>query len=107
MKTFDPKLFTGGWFVGDFEPSIWNTKEFEVGYKYHAAGEPWAAHYHEHMDEITFLLEGTMQMQGQTLTGPVIFLLDRNEIADPEFVTDCKVFVIKAPSVPGDKVEIK
>ena len=59
------------------------------------------------MDEITFLLEGTMQMQGQTLTGPVIFLLERNEIADPEFVTDCKVFVIKAPSVPGDKVETK
>jgi len=48
-----------------------------------------------------------MQMQGQTLTGPVIFLLERQEIADPEFVTDCKVFVIKAPSVPGDKVETK
>ena len=107
MKLFDPKDYQGGWFIGDFEPSIWRTSAYEVGYKHHVAGEPWAAHYHEHMDEITFLLEGTMQMQGQTLTGPVIFLLERHEIADPEFVTDCKVFVIKAPSVPGDKVEIK
>ena len=107
MKLFDPKDYQGGWFIGDFEPSIWRTSAYEVGYKHHVAGEPWAAHYHEHMDEITFLLEGTMQMQGQTLTGPVIFLLERGEIADPEFVTDCKVFVIKAPSVPGDKVEIQ
>ena len=107
MKLYDPSDYIGGWFIGDFEPSIWRTSAYEVGYKHHVAGEPWAAHYHEHMDEITFLLEGTMQMQGQTLTGPVIFLLERNEIADPEFVTDCKVFVIKAPSVPGDKVEIQ
>jgi len=107
VKLFDPNGYRGGWFVGDFEPSIWRTSAYEVGYKHHVAGEPWAAHYHEHMDEITFLLEGTMQMQGQTLTGPVIFLLERGEIADPEFVTDCKVFVIKAPSVPGDKVEIQ
>jgi len=46
-----------------------------------------------------------MQLQGHTVTGPVIFLLERNEIADPVFVTDCRVFVVKSPSVPGDKVE--
>ena len=106
MKLFDPDVFTGGWFIGKFEPSIWNTSAFEVGYKHHIAGEPWAAHYHEHVDEITFLLEGTMHISGQTITGPVIFLLDRYEIADPIFVTDCKVFIVKTPSVPGDKILI-
>lgn len=58
------------------------------------------------MDELTFLLEGTMRICGETITGPVIFELRRGEVADPEFLTDCKVFVVKSPSVPGDKVEV-
>lgn len=107
MRVFDPDTFKGGWFIGDFEPSIWRTTGYEVGYKHHIAGEPWAAHFHDHMDEVTFLLEGTMRIQGQLLTGPVIFLLNRGEIADPEFVTDCKVFIIKTPSVPGDKIIVR
>lgn len=106
MKLFDPNEFKGGWFIGDFEPSIWRATGFEIGYKHHIAGEAWPAHYHEHMDEVTFLLEGTMQICNQTITGPIIFLIGRNEIADPEFITDCKVFIIKTPSVPGDKVLI-
>lgn len=106
MKLYDPTSFKGGWFIGDFEPSIWRTSAYEVGYKHHIAGEPWPAHYHEHMDEVTFLLEGTMRMQDQVLTGPVLFLIERNDVADPAFVTDCKVFIVKAPSVPGDKIEI-
>ena len=106
MKLFDPKDYQGGWFIGDFEPSIWRTSAYEVGYKHHTAGEPWPTHYHEHMDELTFLLSGTMIRQGQTMTGPVIFELSRGEIADPVFVTDCTIFIIKAPSVPGDKVVV-
>lgn len=107
MKTYDLDQFIGGWFVGDFAPAILRTSAFEAGYKHHLAGEPWDAHYHEHMEEITLLLEGTMQIRGKTLVGPVLFLLERNEPADPIFVTDCKVFVIKTPSVPGDKVVIE
>lgn len=106
MRTYDPNGMTGGWFIGDFEPSVWRTTAYEVGYKHHKAGESWPTHYHEHMDEVTFLLEGEMQICGEYLKGPVIFVLDRMEIADPVFLTDCKVFVVKSPSVPGDKVEI-
>lgn len=106
MKTFNPDDFTQGWFIGDFTPSIWRTSAFEFGYKHHKAGEEWDVHYHEHMDEVTFLLEGQMRIQGALLVGPVLFLLERGEVADPEFLTDCKVFVIKAPSVPGDKVVV-
>lgn len=106
MIIYELEDFKGGWFVGDFEPSIWRTKDFEVGYKHHMAGEAWPIHYHEHADELTLLLEGTMTLQGKTLQGPLIFTLDRGEIADPVFVTDCKVFVVKAPSIPGDKIEV-
>ena len=36
-----------GWFVGDFEPSVYKTKEFEVGYFTHKKGEKWPFHYHK------------------------------------------------------------
>jgi hypothetical protein len=106
MKTYDIDQFTGGWFVGDFTPAIIRTTAFEAGYKHHVAGESWPVHYHEHMEEVTLLLEGEMHIRGKILKGPCLFLLERNEPADPVFVTDCKVFVIKTPSVPGDKVII-
>jgi hypothetical protein len=106
MKVYDTEQFICGWFIGDFTPSVIRTTAYEAGYKLHAAGEKWPVHYHEHMDEINFLLEGEMVIQGKTLIGPCVFLLERNEIADPIFVTDCKIFIIKTPSVPGDKVII-
>jgi hypothetical protein len=32
-----------------------------------------------------------------------IFILRKNEVADPVFLEDCEVFIVKTPSVPGDK----
>ena len=31
----------GGWFVGNFEPSVFKTKNFEVGYLEHKKGDLW------------------------------------------------------------------
>jgi len=53
------------------------------------------------------LVDGVMRIQDQILVGPTIFLLKKGEIADPEFLADCQVVVIKTPSVPGDKIEVK
>ena len=35
-----------GWFIGDFEPSVLKTKDFEVGVLVHPKGEKWPAHFH-------------------------------------------------------------
>ena len=35
-----------GWFIGDFEPSVLKTNEFEVGVLTHKKGEKWPKHYH-------------------------------------------------------------
>lgn len=103
MKTFDPNIMHRGWYVGDFEPTAYKTKAFEVSVMSHKKGEVWAAHYHEQSDEINYLLEGSMTINGELLEAPVIFVIERSEIADPEFLTDCKLVVIKTPSAPGDK----
>ena len=34
MKIFNFKKMKGGWFVGDFLPTAFKTKNFEVSYKF-------------------------------------------------------------------------
>ena len=103
MEIFDPNIMHRGWFVGGFEPNAYKTNLFEVGILTHKAGEYWAAHYHKESDEINYLLEGEMILNNILLTAPIIFIIKKNEVAEPIFITDCKLVVIKTPSVPGDK----
>ena len=36
-----------------------------------------------------------------------VFVFDKGEVADPIFLEDCKLIVVKIPSIPSDKFEIK
>lgn len=94
---------TGGWFVGNFDPSALRTPDFEVGYKFHPKGEKWDKHYHKKGVEITYLIRGKMQIQNKILTSGDIFIIFPNEVADPVFLEDCEVVIVKSPSVVGDK----
>lgn len=106
MKTFDPSTMVRGYFIGDFEPTAYRTSGFEISLMVHKQGELWDAHYHERSDEINYLMEGRMTINGELLEAPVIFVIEQGEIADPRFLTDCKLIVVKTPSAPGDKVII-
>ncbi len=107
MKTYDASQFLGGWFIGDFQDSVYRTKDFEVCYKFHPKGEIWPAHFHKLSDEINYLIEGKMTIDGTNiLEGPIVFVIEKNEIATPEFFTDCKLIVVKIPSVIGDKYNV-
>ena len=39
IKMNNIKNMTRGWFIGNFEPSVYKTKDFEVGYLTHNKGE--------------------------------------------------------------------
>ncbi len=95
-----------GWFIGNFEPSALKTDQFEVGVLTHKKGEHWPEHYHKKAIEINLLVEGHMIIQEQELKSGDIFTMLPQEIADPIFLEDCTVVVIKVPSVPGDKYEV-
>ena len=103
MEIFKLADFYRGWYVGNFEPSCFKTNDFEVGYLFHPKGEKWPAHYHKLATEINLLIEGEMFLNGVKLSVGEIFILKPYEIADPIFLTDCKILVIKTPSLPGDK----
>lgn len=107
MKTYKMNEMKGGWFIGDFEPSILKTKNFEVGVLHHHKGEIWPKHKHKHLEEYNYLLSGKMRIHNTVINAGDFFVFERGEIADPIFLEDCVVIVIKVPSVPGDKVIIK
>jgi quercetin dioxygenase-like cupin family protein len=92
-----------GWFIGDFEPSVYKTAEFEVGYLQHKKDEVWKAHYHSVGTEINYLIRGKMIIQNTELKAGDIFVLYPGEIADPIFLEDCELIVVKTPSIPNDK----
>ena len=106
MDIVKMKDMMGGWFVGNFEPTVYKTSEFEVCFKEHTAGEKWDKHYHKLGTEINYLVEGKMIIQNKELNTGDIFIIYPNEIADPIFLEDCKVLIVKTPSVPGYKYVI-
>jgi quercetin dioxygenase-like cupin family protein len=107
MQVFKSTEMKNGWFIGNFEPSVLWTPEFEVGVLKHSKGEIWKAHYHKAATEYNYLVSGEMTIQGRHLTSGDIFVLDRYEVADPDFLTDCTVVVVKTPSDPKDKYTVE
>lgn len=98
--------FTRGWLIGDFEPSLVRTKDFEVGILNHKKDEVWPKHYHKLADEYNVLVKGKMNVNGVELNTGDVFVIEKNEVAEPKFLEDCTVLVIKVPSVIGDKYEV-
>ena len=106
MKTAKLSDFTRGWFRGDFEPSVMRTPLFEVGILTHKKGEEWPAHYHKHATEYNVLLDGRMRIAGEIVKAGDVFWFEPGDVADPEFLEDCRVCVVKRPSIIGDKYEV-
>lgn len=92
-----------GWVIGDFEPSLLRTKDFEVGILKHPKGEKWPAHYHKIATEYNVLVSGSMRLCGTELAAGDTFILEPNEVADPIFYEDCTIVCIKVPSDTKDK----
>ena len=106
MKTYKLEDMTRGWFIGDFEPSVLRTSSFEVGLLSHEKGTKWSPHYHKQAVEYNVLVSGLMKIQDIVIHPGDIFVLGKYEVADPEFLEDCRVLCVKTPSVKDDKYEV-
>lgn len=103
MKRYRFEQMKGGWFVGNFEPTAFKTDGAEVCWKYHPKGERWPAHYHAVATEINLLVKGSMRLNGELFGEGEIFVVEPGEVAEPEFLADCHLVVVKVPSLPDDK----
>jgi len=93
----------GGWFIGDFEPSAYQTDQFEVCYKQHPKGEKWDAHYHKRATEINLLISGTMKINDKLIEAGSIFIIEPYCVSEPTFLEDCTLVVVKTVSDPEDR----
>ena len=103
MKFFNLKSFIGGWIVGNFEPSIIKTDDFEIGIKNYNAGESESRHLHKIAEEITIIVSGKVLMNNVEYTNGDIIFIGKNESTDFNAIEDTVTCVVKIPSVINDK----
>lgn len=105
MRTSNIKSFTNGWFIGNFEPSLDKTKDFEIAHHFYPKDFKGTPHTHRIAIEYNYIVSGKLTASGKTLEAGDIFIYDPNDISDVTFLEDTNLIVIKTPSVPGDKYE--
>jgi hypothetical protein len=103
MQQFNLKNFVKWWFIGDFIPTLLNTKDFEIAIKYYITWDHESAHYHAIAQEFTIVTSGVFQMNKKELRKNDIILLSPWEVAEFECIKDGTTIVIKTPSVKNDK----
>jgi mannose-6-phosphate isomerase-like protein (cupin superfamily) len=103
MKKYVLNEMVGGWFIGNFEPSVYNSKDFEVCLKRYKKGDKEAAHFQHTATEYTLVVSGRIRLGERHFGENEIIEIPPLEIADFESLTDSIVVAIKTPSNPSDK----
>lgn len=96
---------TGGWFVGDFTPSILRSPSFEVAVRHYRAGDTEPHHWQVVATEITAVVSGEVELGGHVLRAGDVILLEPGEQDASAFraLTDAVLVAVKTPSLPDDK----
>ncbi len=92
-----------GWFIGDFEPSLFKTKDFEVGVKFYKAGDIEPEHFHKIATEFTVILQGEVKMLNKFYNRGEILKIKPGISTNFEAITDVITVVVKIPSTINDK----
>jgi quercetin dioxygenase-like cupin family protein len=103
MKVNKLSEFTKGWVVGNFEPSLFKTDDFEVAVKTYKKGDYEAKHYHKVATEITVISKGRVLMNNQLYEEGDIITIEPGEATDFRAINDVITTVIKFPCVKDDK----
>lgn len=103
MKSANLNEMTKGWFVGDFSPTLYSTRDCEVAVKSYSAGDKEQKHFHKIATEITVIVSGRVRMAGREWGPGDIVLLEPGEATDFEALTDTVNVVVKLPGAKDDK----
>lgn len=103
MKHFSLDDMVGGWFVGAFSPTAFNTGSCEVAVKRYKAGDCEALHHHRVATEITVLVSGEVEMLGKTWGAGDIVVLEPGVATNFRALTDAVNVVVKVPGALNDK----
>lgn len=93
----------GGWFIGNFEPSLYRTNDVEVAVKKYQAGDKEESHYHKIATEYTLIVSGTVRMFGKEWHSGDIIIVEPGEATAFEAITEAVNVVVKIPGANNDK----
>lgn len=103
MKVEKISNMTKGWFVGNFEPSLYQTNDCEVAVKSYAKGEKEQSHYHKIATEITVVVKGRVRMFDTIFMEGDIVIVEPGDITAFEALDDAVNVVVKLPGANNDK----
>lgn len=103
MKVIRIEDMYKGWFVGNFEPTLLQTKYIEVSVKEYMKGDYEELHYHKLATEITVITSGKVKMNGVEYVKGDIIIVEANQATDFFVIEDTTTTVVKFPSAENDK----
>lgn len=103
MKVSHINEMKGGWFIGNFEPTLYKTNDTEVAVKEYKAGDYGVRHYHKIATELTVIVRGTVKMNDIEYNEGNIIIMEPGEKTDFLAVTDTITVVVKLPGANNDK----
>lgn len=103
MRTGRLSEMKGGWFVGGFWPTMFETTNCEVAVKTYKAGDYEPKHYHKLATELTVIIDGIVEMNGVSYKKGDIIVIEPGEATNFRAVTDSTNAVVKIPGALNDK----
>lgn len=103
MRTARLEDMVKGWFVGNFDPTMCRTNDVEVAVKHYQSNEREHWHYHRVATELTVIVSGEVEMNGEHFSTGDIIVLDPGEGTDFKVLADTVSVVVKIPGASNDK----
>lgn len=107
MKIAKLKDMKGGWFIGNFAPSLLKTNNCEVAVKRYKKGDKEARHYHMIATEYTVVVKGKIKMFDNIYEEGDIVIVEPEEATDFEAIEDAINVVVKMPGANNDKYVVE
>lgn len=105
MNKFNLKKMIKGWFVGNFNPSVYPSKNVEVAVKRYKKGDKEDVHHHRKATEITVIVEGVVKMKRKIFKKNDIVVIHPLESTNFIVLEKATTVVVKIPGALNDKYE--
>ncbi|EHL09536.1 hypothetical protein HMPREF9625_01509 [Oribacterium parvum ACB1] len=103
MRVEQLKNMKAGWFIGNFEPSLFKTNDCEVAVKTYKKGDKESKHYHKIATEYTVIIKGKVRMFDHIYEEGDIVVVEPGDATDFEALEDAMNVVVKMPGANNDK----
>lgn len=103
IEKFNLNDMVKGWFIGDFEPSLYKTEAVEVAVKSYNSGDFEEEHYHKIATEFTVVIEGIVELNDIQYGVNDIIKIEPGTSAKFKSITNSLTVVVKIPGVKNDK----